>query len=125
VIKAATLFGFLGFLSALPIVWFFYGAMLVSSLPVWVSVPVLAFITSALSAFLVGRRGTKPHLGVARGIVAALIALLVCSLVYGILTEGSGFFIIVISTFFWCGWFIAILGGVAGSVCQRYVLAKL
>ena len=129
--KASLLFGAFALLGALPVVWAFWGLFAQRTTfgaLYWGAMPLVALVVSAAISRAILQSVRPSRLGPGLGAVAALLSLIVCTLVVSLPAIGNGFFgffpIILLAALASVGWFVVLLGALAGWVCQRYVMSE-
>jgi hypothetical protein len=125
--RASILFGLIGLLASLPIVWFFRGLFFESSAIMqiwWYCMPLIAFASSSGIAYILINSLKSQRFGPMQGAISACLALVVCALLTGLPSLNGGTVIsFLLLALLWCGWFVAIMGALAGWAC-RFAIRK-
>jgi uncharacterized protein YciI len=124
-------FGACGLLAALPVVVVLWRLVSTGTsgvpLAAWMALPVVAAATAGVAAWAVIGRERPARFGPARGMIAAVVALLLCgvaiSLPYVVGLPPSEFLLFLVMTLsgalLWCGWYVLLAGAVAGWLLRR------
>jgi hypothetical protein len=124
-------FGACGLLAALPVVVVLWRLVTTGPsrvpLAVWMALPVIAAAAAGVATWAVIGHETPARFGPARGMLAAVVALLVCgvavSLPYVVGLPPFEFLLFLVMTLsgalLWCGWYVLLAGAVAGWALRR------
>lgn len=115
--QASFLFALASLSLSIPIAFLLQLPLLPSKNALWSLSPLPVIIVAAFSAYLVIGLAPKPTFGFVRGVMAALIALIISSAI--------GNPIMVLVTSLWTAWFVLPIGGFYGWIIQRYIIESL